>query len=74
LSFTPPFNLGTFKQCQEVTTLGNGVFGNVGFSIHQHEPFELSQELNGSGLIAIKCFGRIPFKPPVFGVLLLIII
>jgi len=74
LSFAPPFNLGTFKQCQEVTTLGNGVFGDVSFLIHQHEPFELSQESNGSGSITIECFGRIPFKPPVFGVLLLLII
>ncbi len=41
LSLAPSFNFRAFEQCQEVTTLGDRVFGDVGFLIHQHEPLEL---------------------------------
>ncbi len=74
LPLTPSFDFRAFKQCQEVTALGNQVFGDVGLPIHQHEPLKLGQESDGSSLVAVEHFGRVSFQSPMFGVFFFIII
>jgi len=50
----PTIDLFSIQEGHEVDALGDGVFGDICFVIHKHEPVELIQESPCFGLIAFE--------------------
>ena len=46
-------DIGASNETHEVGALLEGVSGNGGVTVHDHEPFEGSEEVEGLALIAI---------------------